>query len=150
MFVSVNQFYYFLECLFLGVLAGIIYEIWFFIKLFFRSKTLKNILDFFFFPVLCLLYLKGSEIFYFPNFRTYMFAGVVLGFILYFLSFHKILAKLSELVYNKTISFIWRRKSDSRQKRKARNIRNGSGGNNPIFVGDNSHLSVHFGSSKKK
>lgn len=79
-----------------------------------------------------------------------MFAGVVLGFILYILSFHKTLAKLSELVYNKTISFIWRRKSDSRQKRKARNIRNGSSGNNPVFVGDNSHLSVHFGSRKKK
>ncbi|MBQ8726598.1 MAG: spore cortex biosynthesis protein YabQ [Clostridia bacterium] len=150
MFVSQNQIYYFAECLFIGVISGFIYEIYYFIKLFFKRDFIKQAIDFCFFIVPTALYFKLSEIFLFPDFRAYMFLGVFLGFLLYCISFHKLLAKFSQTVYNKTISFIRRKRRDRKQKEKLNDRGYGNSGNNSFRASRNTRVSSDSDNSKGK
>ncbi|MBQ7374199.1 MAG: spore cortex biosynthesis protein YabQ [Clostridia bacterium] len=150
MFVSHNQIYYFSECLFIGVLLGVFYEFFYFFKSFFKGKILKQIIDFLFFLVAFSVCFKSSEIFCFPNFRAYLFCGILIGFSIYALSFHKTLAKVFELLYNKTVSFIRRKNHDRKQKAKAGIRGDGNVGNNSIFVGNNFSLPTRKHRRKNK
>ena len=142
MFVSSNQFYFFIESLFMGVLLGLCYEIFYFLKMILKRKILDQIIDFLFLPVVCIVYLKMSEILNFPNFRLYIFMGVLLGFLIYRLSFYEMLAKVFSLVYNKTESFIRRKNRDRKQKAKARVCSDGNVDNNSLFSHSSFGLSV--------
>ena len=150
MFVSQNQFYYFVECLFIGIISGFIYEFFFFIKLFLKNYFLRQTLDFIFFVAPAALYLKFSEIFLFPNFRAYMFWGVLGGFLLYIVSFHKIVAKFSEMVYNKTISFIREVHRDRKQKEKPNRGINRRGDNRLFCARFNTCISNGCNNRKKQ
>ena len=130
MFVSANQFSYFTESVCIGIFFGVCYEFFGFVKIVVANKVLRQIVDFLFLPVAFFVYFKASEIFYFPNFRTYLFVGVSFGFFIYYLSFYKTLAKVLNLLYNKTISFIRRKNRDRKQKTKASVRSDGDGGNN--------------------
>ena len=142
MFVSSNQFYFFIESLFMGVLLGVFYEIFHLLKVVLKNKIVGEIIDFSFFPVICISYLKAGEIFNFPNFRLYIFIGVLLGFVIYLLSFHEMLAKVFRLVYNKTVSFIRRKNRERKQKAKARVCSDGNVDNNSLFSHSSFGLSV--------
>ena len=142
MFVASKQIFFFIESLFLGVSFGFCYEIFHLFKVLFKSKIIGEIIDFLFLPVLCLGLLKAGVIFTFPNFRLYIFIGVLVGFAIYMLSFHEMLAKVCNLVYNKTISFIRRKNRDRKQKTKARICSDGNVHNNSLFSNRNFGLSV--------
>ena len=126
MFVSSYQFYYFLQSVFIGVISAFIYEAIYFVGLFAKVKLLRQIIDALFFVVPLYLYMLLSEIFAFPDFRLYMLIGVIFGFILEYTSFHKSLAKVFQMVYNKTISFIRRKNRDARKETKVNNGRYGN------------------------
>ena len=142
MFVTSNQIFYFIESAFVGVLLGVFYEFFYFLKRFFKGEIIRQIIDFCFLPTVVVFYFKASEIFAFPNFRTYLFIGVLLGFSFYLASFHKSLAKVFGLVYNKTISFIRRKSRDRKQKAKTRSSRDRNGGSRVLFSNNNFGLSV--------
>ena len=135
MFVSANQICFFIESLFIGVVLGSSYELFFIVKSIFKQVVIRQIIDFLFCIVAIVLYFCFSEIFCFPNFRLYLFCGVLIGFLIYLLSFHKTLAKVIKLVYNKTISFIRRKTRERKQKAKARFSSDGNVDNNSLFLG---------------
>ena len=118
MFVSVNQFYFFIQSVFIGVVTAFLYEPISFLKTFIKNVIIANGIDVLFAVVPFLLYLNLSLAFSFPCFRLYMFLGVVLGFFIENKSFHKMLAKVYFVVYNKTISFIRRKNRDGRKEAK--------------------------------
>ena len=152
MFVSSNQFYYFFQSMFIGVVSALLYEPISCFKLVFRGKIVANILDVIFAFIPFFVYIDFSLRFCFPNFRLYMFLGVVLGFYLECKSFHKTLAKVFLVVYNKTISFIRRKNRDGRKETKANIGRYGTISGNAVRFNRRSCLSAyrHRGKIKAK
>ena len=126
MFVSQNQFFYFIQSAFIGVFSAFFYEVVCFFSCFNKSRILRGVTDVVFFVVPFYFYMVFSVFFCFPDFRFYMFCGVVIGFLLERISFHKSLAKVFKLVYNKTISFIRRKNRDGRKETKVNSRRHGN------------------------
>ena len=118
MFVTQNQIYFFIESLFIGVISGVGFEVIFAVKQVVSNEKIKNLTDCLFAFILFPTYFIFSQIFAFPNFRFYMLVGVILGFVIYCINFHKTVAKLVEKVYNKTISFMRSKKRDRRKENK--------------------------------
>lgn len=101
MFSSSGQFFVLLTCVGFGYVGGIIFTMFFAFKKLLNNFFVKIILDLCSFIVLCFLFVLYSNILNFPSFRFYMAIGVFSGLILYIESFHFILAKTCEIVYNK-------------------------------------------------
>ena len=97
MFVSSGQFFYFIACIGIGAIFGLLIS---FYKSFKVNKKIRVSLD-----VVCSLlcsfcYIFISHSLSFPNLRLYMFFGVFLGMILYFKSINLMLAKILKKLYN--------------------------------------------------
>lgn len=101
MFVTANQIFEFLVCIYAGLLSGIIYDIFYAIKQFCGGKKFDIILDIVFFVVFALIYIFVSFIFEFPVFRLYMFLSAQLGLLMYIKSFHILFANAVKKIYNK-------------------------------------------------
>lgn len=100
-FVSLGQPRIFLCSTFIGIIVGAYYEIFYFISLFFTKKFVGHALKIVWLFSSSVIFTLLSCAFEFPNVREYMFFGVVLGCLLYKLSFHKVIAILLNRVYNK-------------------------------------------------
>ncbi len=111
MFTPLDQPRIVLVCLFIGVLSGVFYEFFHFLKLIFKSDFLLQILNGLWAFSSFFIYLKVSTDYYFPDFRIYMLLFILIGVIIYLLSFHKIIAFFSNWVYNKITNIIIRVKS---------------------------------------
>ena len=118
MFVTQNQVFYFFESVCLGVFTAFLYQPLKGVKFIVKNAVFRHIADFLFVFIVFYIYMLGSKIFYFPNFRIYLYLGEIIGFCLCEISFGKTLAKISFFVYNKTISFIRRLYGDGRKKKK--------------------------------
>ena len=70
MFETSGQFYYFSECLFIGVILGLTYEAFNFIEYIIDKKTLTVIIDFAFSMLSFSVYFYASYYFGFPPFRA--------------------------------------------------------------------------------
>ncbi|MBR2384656.1 MAG: spore cortex biosynthesis protein YabQ [Clostridia bacterium] len=127
----------------MGILTAFVYEPISLLKAMVKNKFVRCIIDVVFAVVPFLIYLDLSLRFAFPNFRAYMFIGVVFGFILENKSFHKTLAKVFFLVYNKTVSFIRRKNRDGRKETKVNIGRYGVIGSNAIRFNRSSCLSTY-------
>ena len=111
MFLSLDQPRIVAVCLFIGVLSGAFYEFFYFLKMCFNYKVIGQILNGLWVFLSFFIYLKISTIYSFPNFRLYMLAFIILGAIIYLLSFHKIIAFFLNRVYNIIIKIIKRVKT---------------------------------------
>ena len=152
MFVASNQIFYFVQSCFVGVISALLYEVIRCFKVVFKSKIFGNVIDVVFAFILFIIYLDFSLWFCFPDFRFYMFFGVILGFYLENKSFHKTLAKVGFVVYNKTISFIRRKNRDGRKETKVNIGRNGVISGDVVRFNHSSCLSTyrHRGKVKTK
>ena len=115
MFVTATQFYVFIACVAYGVISGIILSLSNIIKFKFRSILLWIIADVFAIVLISTGYVYYSFRLSFPNFRAYMFFGVILGWLLFYKSFYLILAKSVKNIYN-----IYVRKKGKKQDERKR------------------------------
>ena len=103
MFVSDNQFYFFI----LSVSIGFVLSPLFSVSDLFKSKLkrlwIRTIFDVIFFALFGVFYCRLFFVYGFPNLRPYMIMGAIVGIVLYKKSFHFILAKIIEKAYNITI-----------------------------------------------
>ena len=150
MFVSLNQFYFFMQSVFIGVLTAFLYEPISLFKTFVKNKIIGCAVDVAFCVVPFLIYLDLSLKFSFPCFRAYMFLGVVLGFFIERKSFNKMLAKVYFVVYNKTISFIRRKNRDGRKETKIGSGSYGNVGYSAIRFNRSSRISANRHRCKEK
>lgn len=95
-----SQFYVFLVCVLIGAAGGALYDAVALLRLPFRAKWVHWVSD----GLFCLLFAAGylgvSVALMLPSARFYMCAALILGFVLYLKSFHKIVAFAAKKVYN--------------------------------------------------
>ncbi len=102
---SQNQFYYFCICLGIGFAGGILYEIFFALRLILRCNREKNrplgiALDILFCLLFIFFSIYLSFLLHFPDFRGYMFVGYGLGMAIYLKILHRIVAFFEKVCYN--------------------------------------------------
>lgn len=95
-----NEIYIFLSCVLCGVMGGIGYSFFYCIGIVFRGRIAHFVLEVCFFLLFAGIYLFVSVLFGLPSLRLYMFAGCLIGLVLYEKSLHKSVAFLAEKVYN--------------------------------------------------
>ncbi len=100
MFVSGGQFYVFISCVAFGGMSGILFSFSELIKLKINNDLIRIIPDFIAFIITTGLFIIYSHLLSFPNFRLYMILGSLLGIIIYFKSFHILLANCMKKLYN--------------------------------------------------
>ena len=115
MFVTSAQIYVFISWVAYGVVAGLVLVVNEIIKPFIKFKLLKILIDVFAFVFLSVGYVYYSYKLSFPNYRAYMFFGVIIGVFLSNKSFYLILAKLVKNIYNIYVST--KRKKQNARKR---------------------------------
>jgi hypothetical protein len=101
MFVTANQIFIFLVCIYSGLLSGVIYDVLYILKLATGGKWTNIILDILFFIIFAGIYIFVSFMFEFPVFRLYMFFATQLGLFMYIKSFHILIANGAKKIYNK-------------------------------------------------
>jgi len=155
MFLTAKQFYVFIACLGFGGFCGLILSA---IRYPFFKEEKR--LALFITDVISCTALTGAYLYFsfalnFPSLRLYMPCGVVLGIIAYMKSFHIILAKPTEKLYNKIKEKI-KRKIGEKNENDGRKIKKGNGsddGRRRSF-GDSSSvrsgLSVNIDKSRKR
>ena len=100
-----NQFTYFLFSILIGLVGGVLYEIFAFFRLLFRCAKGKNkgiaiILDILFgltFSIFCIFAMFFLQ---FPAFRGYMGLGFFIGLIIYAKTLRRIVAFFEKVCYN--------------------------------------------------
>ncbi len=110
MFVSGSQFYVFVACLAFGSVCGIFFSLSELFKIPIKNVILRIIPDFICFIITAVLFVGYSYLLKFPNFRAYMIIGVLVGILVYFKSFHILLAKCLKIIYNKYRKILHKRK----------------------------------------
>ncbi len=116
MFVSSGQFYVFIACVAFGGGVGVIFSISSLIKVKISNVIIRVVPDFIAFLIISVLYVLYAHKLYFPNFRLYMPIGVIVGIIIYFKSFHILLANCVKKLYNLNIKKIRNKRKDGRIK----------------------------------
>ena len=95
-----EQIFCFLVFALAGIAGGFLYDAVSLVRVPFRQPWVRYVADF----VFCALFAAGALLFSvhmgFPTFRAYMFIACMLGFLLYYKSFHKIVAIFVEKMYN--------------------------------------------------
>lgn len=157
MFVSEGQFYYFSECFLIGALCGLCCLPIMFLQTFIRNKPVKALTDLAAIVPLFLIYRRLSLFFGFPDFRIYMIAGVICGFMAESASFNKTLAFFGILLYNKIggelrrkIAALRRKYVGRRQIKKARRGGNRNGSDSIVCADGRNGLSARFHGDKKE
>jgi len=101
MFVTANQIFIFLVCIYAGLISGVVYDVLYVLKLAAGGKWTNIILDIIFFIIFSCIYIFVSFLFEFPVFRFYMFFAAQLGLFMYIKSFHILIANGAKKIYNK-------------------------------------------------
>ena len=111
MFSSLDQPRIVAVCLFIGVIIGVFYEPFYFLKLIFKHNIIGQILNGLWLFLSSFIYIFISTIYNFPNFRGYILIFIILGCLIYLFSFHKIIAIFENKVYNILIKIFKRVKT---------------------------------------
>ena len=111
-----NQVGYFLISVALGVLSGLLYEIFALLRWIFGCKKGKHpkigfLLDCLFGIFLSVYYITATYFFHFPDLRLYMCLGLAIGFILYAKFLRIMLAFCRKVCYNGIVQMAKRAKS---------------------------------------
>jgi len=97
-------------CCVTGLFGGLLYEVFRPLHRVRKSLFLCVLADLIFSLIFTACYLLIATECSFPNLRWYMPTGILLGFLLYEKSLHKILAFLTEKLYNKIKHFLQKRR----------------------------------------
>lgn len=124
MFVTKNQIFVFIACVAFGGIGGILFSFSAGIKSFIKNRVLKCLPDLISMLILGAVFCLYSHFLNFPNLRTYMIAGVFIGNVLYFKSFHILLAKCVKKFYNIIEQKINRRRKVKDERIKVKKINN--------------------------
>lgn len=100
MLVTKSQFFVLFACIAFGGVSAVLFSFASIFKKFINNKVIKSIFDIFAFVLISLLFAVYSHILSFPSLRAYMIVGVFLGITCYVKSFHLLLAKIVEIIYN--------------------------------------------------
>ena len=114
-----GQFSVFCICIAVGFVGGLLYESFSVLRWIFgcprgKSKALCVALDILFFLSFAVLCVFAAYTFRFPAFRTYMWLGYGIGFLLYLKIVHRIVAFFENMCYNKATKLI--KKLKNREK----------------------------------
>lgn len=122
---SGNQIFIFLICVTTGIAGGAVYEALYGVRcacrVFTRGKPCKiadAVCDAGFFLVFAAMCVGVSVLFGFPDFRFYMYAGNLLGLVLYLKSVHRMLDFFLKVCYNGIKKVVKRRKSSKNKAKK--------------------------------
>lgn len=125
MFVTANQIYVFLACVSFGGCVGILFSLINGLKFLIKKDLFKIVIDVFAFVIIAVLYVVFSYRTKFPSLRLYMITGVLVGIVIYYKSFHRILAKIVKKAYNIIKSKKVKTKDDGRKDKKTDSCGNG-------------------------
>ena len=152
MFLSLDQPRVFAVCLIIGILSGVLYEVFGLILCFIKQKYIKHGVKFLWLILCVPIYISFSFYYEFPDFRAYMPIGVGVGIYLYKLSIHKIFAILQNKVYNIITKLVYKLKASNERSKKKANILDGIVGAYNVNDGVNSDniVSVSRNIHKKK
>ncbi len=100
MFVTASQFYVFIACVSYGVISGVLLLVSEIFKPAIKVDFLKIFFDVICFVLISIGYVYYSYLLNFPNFRAFMFFGVLFGVFLTNKSFYLMLAKCRKKLYN--------------------------------------------------
>ena len=100
MFVAKNQIYVFIACIAFGGVFGVFLSASSVIKYFIKNRVVKIIPDVITFALIGATFSGYAYLLKLPNLRAYMLIGVFIGMLLYFKSFHILLAKCAQKLYN--------------------------------------------------
>lgn len=106
MFLTFDEPRVMLCCFAFGGLIGFLYELFYFLGLIFKSQIIKHVLTCVWWVLDAFIFVFFNYFFHLGNFRIYKIAVILVGFIFYFNSFHKIIAIFLNKVYNKYDKFI--------------------------------------------
>ncbi len=103
---SKNQFTVFCLCVAVGIIGGLLYEVFAFLRLIFgcregKKVVLGGVFDFTFFICFAIFCIFSAYILHFPAFRAYMWLGFGCGYALYLKTLRRIVAFLEKVCYNK-------------------------------------------------
>ncbi len=95
-----EQLRIFLLCILIGIVGGVLYDVFFLLRAPLRMRWVRILCDFLFCIAFGAVYLLFAVSFRMPPLRFYYILGLTLGLFLYLKSFHKIVAFFSEKLYN--------------------------------------------------
>ena len=153
MFVSGGQFYVFVACMAYGGIAGVLLSISAGFKRLCRLKPLGVISDILFCALSAAGFIVYSFALKFPALRAYMFAGVLLGALLYFKSFNVIVANIFKKLYNNIRKTKKAKTKDGRnENEKTDNLRDGGGGapSRNTSRGDDLSTDIHKSAQRQR
>ena len=100
-----NQWRIFLLCVLIGLIGGVLYELFSVVRFLLvgkgkKRKALGAAVDILYSMAFALVCIYGAYAFDFPDFRVYMWIGYLVGGIIYLKSLHKIIAFFKKVCYN--------------------------------------------------
>ena len=103
MFVSDNQFYFFILSVSIGFALSPLFSISDLVKSKIKRLWIGAIFDIVAFSIFGLFFCRLFFVYGFPNLRPYMIIGAMVGIVLYKKTFHFTLAKITEKAYTVTV-----------------------------------------------
>ena len=153
MFVAKNQFYVLLACVAFGGVAGLLLSAINFFGYLTKQKILKFVCGVIALSIIGVLYSYYSYKLFFPNLRTYMLVGVLVGIYLYYKSFYIILAKILKKIYNIFKQKIKNIKGKKNDRNKSKKNDSGNDGGRSIVASNitlDNGLSNGFNKNRRK
>ncbi|MBE7086223.1 MAG: hypothetical protein E7366_03630 [Clostridiales bacterium] len=103
-----NQFFIFCNCVAIGFIGGLLYEIFSVFRAIFgcrkgKNKILGGCIDCLFCIIFAFFCVFLSYLLHFPEIRVYMYIGYVIGGIIYLKTLRRIVAILKKVCYNVVI-----------------------------------------------
>lgn len=122
-----NQFAYFLLSVAIGVVGGLLYELFALVRLLFRVKGGKRKglgigIDIAFCICFAILCIYASFSLHFPDFRGYMCIGWLVGGIIYLKILHRIVAFLEKVCYNVLVKIVTKARSKEKTLKERKDI----------------------------
>ena len=116
MFVSDNQFYFFILSVSIGFALSPLFSVSDLLKSKVRRRWIGAIFDVVAFTLFGALFCRFFFVYGFPDLRPYMIVGAIVGIVLYKKTFHFTLAKIAEKAYTVTVRI--KRRINERRKMK--------------------------------
>ena len=148
MYVTSDQPRIILVCFFIGVIIGLYYEFFYFIKLFIKSSAIKHIINAIWLVSSTPLYVIVSTKYHFENLRAYMILSLFFVLLLYFFSLHKCIAFFTNKVYNVIIKLFTRVKGFYDRFKKEKGVLGSSFGANNACVYSSNFRSLSSGGNR--
>ena len=126
MFVTKNQFYVFVACIGFGMMCGVLLSFTYFFKHSIKNTFVTWVISFLEWVLISFAFMIYAHYLNFPDLRAYMVISVLLSIVLYFKSFHILLAKFAEKFYNIKVKNILGFRKAKNDRKKIQKINSGN------------------------